>query len=73
MSFDVVWLLEIKTSAKITVPGFCVFQNSDPANPKRGGVAMLIKHRFVQYIVKVDTSSSGQIWLTMSLTPDLVL
>ena len=72
LNFHIVWLLEIKTTAKINVPGFHTFQNSSIYCGNRGGVAMLVKYSLLDFIKFVNMNSEGQIWVELSCYPGFV-
>lgn len=52
--FDLIWITEIKTGWKISVPGFIVYQNTDKENCHRGGIALLVKSYLQDQIEQVD-------------------
>ena len=72
LNFHIVWLLEIKTTAKISVPGFYTYQNPSMYSGKRGGVAMLVKYSLLNFIKFVNMNAEGQIWVEFSCYPSLM-
>ena len=70
--FQIVWLLEIKTTSCISVPGFHTYHNPSKYCGRRGGVAMLVKYSLLKYVKYVNTSIEGQILVKFSCYPDLV-
>ena len=65
LKYDVVGLNEVKTSQKISVPGFVSF-TSDKCDRKRGGTVVLVKRCLQSKILSVDTSMKDQVWLRLS-------
>ena len=72
LNFHIVWLLEIKTNACISVPGFYVYHNPSKWCSKRGGVAMLVKNSLVKFITRVDVGTEGQVWVEFSCYPGFI-
>ena len=71
--FHIVWLLEIKTTSCIGVPGFHTYHNPSKYAGRRGGVAMLVKYSLLKYVKSVNTSTEGQIWIEFLSNPDIML
>ncbi len=67
-----VFLNEIKTSIRFSVPGFAVYYSNNK-NPHRGGTALLLKNRWVTEITWMDVDTEGQIWLRLSCLPDVTI
>ena len=73
LKFDIIWLLEIKSTLQRSVPGFNVYVNKSKEGEHRGGIMMLVKCVWVQYITRIDMETEGQIWIEMSCFPGLKL
>ena len=73
LNFDVIWLSEIKTIQRISVPGFQVYHNVDVKAGHRGGISLLLKHWLIPFILNIDCSEPGQIWVRLSCCEDLIL
>ncbi|ELT92110.1 hypothetical protein CAPTEDRAFT_206625 [Capitella teleta] len=71
MNFDLMWISEVKTGIKVSVPGFITY-NVDLLNSHRGGIILLVKHKHILLIKYVFTAPS-QIWIGLSCCKDLVL
>ena len=72
LTFHIVWLLETKTNAHVTVPGFSVHSNPSKHGHHRGGIIMLVKSCLVRFVKKVDLSYEGQIWLELTCFPEFI-
>ena len=59
--FHIVWLLEIKTTSCIGVPGFHTYHNPSRYGGRRGGVAILVKYSLLKYVKSANTSTEGLI------------
>ena len=66
LDFDIVWILESKKYFNLQVPGFFIYQNVSREGHHRGGVIMLVKQKYVNYIMEVDTNTEGQIWAILA-------
>ena len=69
--YDIVFLTEIKTSLKISSTGFKVYQNSAKKG-HRGGIALLIKPFYVQFLKNLDRSYENVISFELEFLPDIV-
>lgn len=59
LKFDVVGLNEIKTSERVSVPGFVTYR-SDECDHNRGGTAVLVKRHLHQcYVSRYQHERSG--------------
>ena len=58
-TFDIIWFSESKTYFNLSVPGFMVYGNVSPVGMKRGGVAMLVKHKQKDFISSVNMEMDG--------------
>jgi hypothetical protein len=72
LEHDIVFLNELKTRLKFSVPGFSVYR-AKTVNPHRGGVAVLIKNYLEEYLTSVDTEGNDIVWLTFSFMPNVVI
>ena len=72
LNHDVIFLSEIKTNIEFNVPGFTTIIGKTK-KPNRGGIALLVKHYLQDKIVKVDKSIDDQIWIQLSLLPNIWL
>lgn len=72
-TFDLLWISEIKTRMKISVPGFETYYNVDLKNSHRGGILLLVKHRLVPFINHIDLAKPSQIWISLSCCKNVVL
>ena len=66
LSFDIIWISEIKETLVTSVPGFDVYMNKSKKNIRRGGIMMLVKCALVPFITHVNMSIEGQIWVELS-------
>ena len=70
--YDLFFVNELKTAKTFSIPGYVVYC-SDNRNPKRGGSALFIRNNLVDCITWMDTSAEGQIWLTLSFLPYVMI
>ncbi len=73
LQYDVVFLNETKTDVEIRVPGFVSHQSIMSGATNRGGVCLLLKHHLKSSVLSIDTASIDQVWLRLSVIPDIVL
>ena len=64
--YDIVSLSEIKTSLRVSLPGYIAFTSRNRDAPSRGGVCVLVKEYLRDTIMEVDTSTPDQVWLSLS-------
>ena len=69
--YDLIFLAEIKTSAKISCTGYKVYQHSAKKG-HRGGVALLVKPWLARFLRKVDKSFENVMVCEFDLMPDIV-
>jgi hypothetical protein len=67
------WISEVKTGMKVSIPGFITYHNVDVENCHRGGIILLVKHRLTPFILNVDVTAPSQIWIRFSFCKDLLL
>lgn len=67
---DVVILSEIKTSKLGHVPGFVPIL-AKTTNPRRGGVAVLVRSSLFSDLCHIDKSYNDQLWFSFSSIPDV--
>ena len=66
LSYDIVWITEIKETLIKSVPGFDLYMNKSKRNYRRRGIMMLVKCALVPFITRVNMSIEGQIWVELS-------
>ena len=71
LKFDIVGLNEIKTSLRVSIPGFVTYK-SDDCDYNRGGMVVLVKRHLHPYVTSVGTSLKDQVWLRLSVLPNVV-
>ena len=69
--FDIIWILETKRIVSTKVSGFIPYYNPSTAGKHRGGILLLIENYPKKYILNVNTNFEGQIWLELSLYPNI--
>ena len=69
--YSIIILTEIKTSIKIATTGFEIYQNSAKAG-HRGGIALLVKPCFIQFIKNMDRSYENVISFEMVFIPNII-
>ncbi|MEA3357745.1 MAG: hypothetical protein U9Q67_04920 [Patescibacteria group bacterium] len=67
------WLLEIKNCWQRDVQGFDVYINMAKSGGNRDRVMFLIKSCWSEYVEQVDMDTEDQIWVKLSLWPELRL
>ena len=70
-SFDLIWLSEVKTGLRVSVPGYVTYQNVNMEHSHRGGIVLLVKNMFVSFVSYVDMSAPSQIWIKLSCCQNL--
>ena len=70
-AYAFIFLTEIKTSREISCTGFIVFQNSVKQG-HRGGIALLIKPYFEQFICNLDRSYENIISFELTFLPGIL-
>ena len=70
---DIIWILETKLVCTTEVPGFISYHNASRTGSHRGGVMLLIRHNLEKFVVNVNMTFEGQIWLQLSLFPNIQL
>ena len=69
-NYDIIWILETKQVQTPTVPGFLVYHNASRHGNHRGGVMLLVKQIFHNYLVNVNLTLESQIWFELSCYPN---
>ena len=69
-SYDIIWILETKQVQTLDVPGFLVYHNVSLHGNHRGGVMLLVKHEFQNYVLNVNLNLESQIWFELSCYPN---
>ena len=69
--FDVIWILETKHIKSTEISGFIPYHNPSTHGQHRGGILLLVKNYLRKYIQNVNMDFEGQIWLELSLYPNI--
>ena len=69
-NYDIIWILESKQIQSTNVPGFLVYHNASRHGNHRGGVMLLVKHAFKDYLENINISLESQIWFELSCYPN---
>ena len=69
--YDILFLNEIKTSAKISCTGFKVYQHSAKQG-HRGGVALLLKPWLAKFVRRIDKSYENVLVCELAVIPNTV-
>ena len=69
--YDLLFINEIKTSAKISCTGFKVYQHSAKQG-HRGGVALLLKPWLAKFVKRIDKSYENVLVCELALIPNTV-
>ncbi len=72
LRYDVIGLNEVKTKAKVSLPGYDSYK-SDNCDHNRGGTAVLIRRRPMDFIVSIDTTMKDQVWIRLSVLCSIII
>ena len=70
--YDVIGLNEVKTKAKVSLPGYVSYK-SDNCGHNRGGTVVLIRRRLTDSIVSIDTTMKDQVWILLSVLYNIII
>ncbi|MPC18189.1 hypothetical protein E2C01_011066 [Portunus trituberculatus] len=65
--------VELKTSSRISSPGYVVYKSSVSDRGQRGGSMVLVRRALHSAVLTVDTSATDQVWLRFSCLPGMLL
>ena len=72
LRYDVIGLNEVKTKAKVSLPGYISYK-SDNCGHNRGGTVMLIRRHLMDSIVSIDTTMKDQVWIRLSVLCNIII
>ncbi len=72
LKYDLIGLNEVKTKAKVSLPGYVSFK-SDNCEHNRGGTVVLIRRRVMDSVVSIDTTMKDQVWVRLSALGNIII
>ena len=72
MNYGIVCMNKVKTSLRVSLPGYASFMSNNKRSPHRGGTVVMVRNYLAQSVMNVDTNTMDQRWLQFRCVPGVV-
>ena len=70
--YDIIGLNEVKTTLRVSLPGYVSYRSVCNVSGHRGGTVVLVKNYLSSSVMKVDTTTQDQVWLQLKCITNVI-